>query len=62
MSVVVEHENELYSLIIDDVSDVMTLHHDSFEPAPPTLDPVWRDISDGIFRLNQELLVILNAA
>ena len=60
MSVVVEHEQELYSLVIDSVSDVMRFTKDEIEPTPPTLDPVWRDISDGIFRLDKELLIILN--
>jgi len=60
MSVVVEHETELYSLIIDRVGDVLSLKNDRFENTPPTLDPVWRDVSSGIFRLDGELLVILD--
>lgn len=60
MSVVVEHENELYSLIIDQVGDVQKLRSDIFESNPPTLDPAWRDISLGIYRLDSELLVILD--
>jgi len=60
MSVVVEHQQELYSLVIDSVSDVMKFDNSDMESTPPTLDPVWRDISDGIFRLDKELLIILN--
>ncbi|GJL84298.1 MAG: chemotaxis protein CheW [Micavibrio sp.] len=60
MSVVVEHENELYSLIIDRVGDVLTLKDDMFENNPPTLDAIWREISGGIFRLEEELLVVLD--
>lgn len=60
MSVVVEHDHELYSLVIDSVSDVMRFEKGEIESTPPTLDPVWRDISDGIFRLDKELLIILN--
>ncbi len=60
MSVVVEHDNELYSLIIDRVGDVLTLKEDMFENNPPTLDSVWREISGGIFRLEEELLVVLD--
>jgi purine-binding chemotaxis protein CheW len=62
MSVVVEHQNELYSLIIDRVGDVLALHQKDFENNPPTLDPVWRDISLGIYRLEEELLVVLDVA
>ncbi len=60
MSVVVEHDNELYSLIIDQVGDVMTLQDDHFENTPGALDPSWREISSGIYRLDGELLIVLD--
>jgi purine-binding chemotaxis protein CheW len=60
MSVVVEHGKELYSLIIDRVGDVITLEDGNFEKTPATLDPAWRDISAGIYRLENDLLVILD--
>lgn len=60
MGVVVEHENELYSLIIDAVGDVLRLNDENFETTPTTLDPLWREISSGIYRLKGELLVILD--
>lgn len=60
MSVVVEHENELYSLIIDEIGDVMTLKDKDFEPTLGTLDPVWKAISSGIYRLSDELLIVLD--
>lgn len=60
MGVVVEHHDELYSLIIDGVGDVLRLKDDDFENTPPTLDPLWRNISDGIYRLDNDLLIILD--
>jgi len=60
MSVVVEHANESYSLMVDAVGEVLTLPTSEFQRNPPTLDARWRDVSMGIFRLNQELLVILD--
>lgn len=60
LSVVVEHEHELYSLIIDRVGDVLSLPDDQFENNPGTLDPAWRDVSVGIYRLKKTLLVILD--
>lgn len=60
MSVVVEHENELYSLIIDSVGDVLTLKDNKFEPMPATLDPAWQEMASGIYRLQGQLLVILD--
>lgn len=60
MGVVVELEDELYSLIIDKVGDVLKLKDESFESTPTTLDPLWREISLGIYRLDGELLIILD--
>ena len=62
MSVVVEHENELYSLIIDSVGDVLALQNEKFEQNPPTLDLLWRSVSLGVYRLDTGLLVILDVA
>jgi purine-binding chemotaxis protein CheW len=60
MSVVVEHDNELYSLIIDAVGDVLSLEDRDFEQTPATLDPLWRSVSMGIYRLEGNLLMILD--
>jgi len=62
MSVVVEHEHELYSLIIDRVGDVLSLPNRSFENVPPTMDTTWRDIANGIFRLDGELMIVVDVA
>lgn len=60
MSVVVEHEDELYSLIIDRVGDVLTLPDKAFEQNPATMETSWKDVSLGIYRLEGELLVVLD--
>jgi purine-binding chemotaxis protein CheW len=62
MSVVVDHGGELYSLLVDSVGEVLSLQAQDFERNPPTLDPRWRDFSDGIYRLKQTLLVVLDVA
>ncbi len=59
MSIVVDHHGELYSLLIDEVGEVLRVPLENYERNPPTLDPRWRDISQGIFRLDGRLLVIL---
>jgi purine-binding chemotaxis protein CheW len=60
MAVVVENHNELYSLIVDAVGEVLTLSSGDFERNPPTLSGSWRDLSAGIFRLKDELMVVLD--
>jgi purine-binding chemotaxis protein CheW len=60
MSVVVEYQNELYSLNIDTIGDVVSVPLDKIEANLATLDPLWRSFADGIYRLDDELLVILD--
>jgi len=60
MSVVIEHEGEPYSLLIDKVGDVLSFPDEVFERNPVTLDPCWQEVSSGIIRLDGELLVILD--
>ncbi len=60
MSIVVEHHGELYSLMIDTVGEVLKMSASNFERNPATLDPVWRGFSEGVYRLTEGLLVVLD--
>ncbi|HEY4545817.1 MAG TPA: chemotaxis protein CheW [Pedomonas sp.] len=60
MSVVVDFKGESYSLIIDSVGEVLSLPDSLYEKNPVTLDQRWREVSDGIYRLDDELLVVLD--
>jgi purine-binding chemotaxis protein CheW len=60
MSIVAEHEHELYSLMVDSVGEVLALKASDWERNPPTLDPKFREYSLGIYRLDGELLVVLD--
>ena len=62
MSVVAEQGGELYALLVDQVSEVMTLRADAFERNPPTLPPEWAAFSSGIYRLQDKLLVVLDVS
>ncbi len=60
MSVIVDFEGELYSLLIDTVGEVLSLPAERYERNPDTLDARWREVSDGIYRLDDRLLVVLD--
>lgn len=60
MSVVVEHDDELYSLLVDSVGEVLRLDTRDYQRNPPTLSARLREASDGIYRLNGALLVVLS--
>jgi len=62
MSVVVDQDGEAYSLLVDNVGEVLSLSVATFERNPPTLDPRWREVSVGIHRLDGNLLIILDVA
>jgi purine-binding chemotaxis protein CheW len=62
MSVVVDHGGELYSIMVDAVGEVLALDAATAERNPATLDPVWRDVSGGIYRLDKTLLIVLEVA
>lgn len=60
MSIVVDLRGELYSLMVDSVGEVLSLSNEDFERNPATLDPRWREVSTGIYRLNGQLMVVLD--
>jgi purine-binding chemotaxis protein CheW len=60
MHVVVEYGDELYSLVIDSVGEVLSLPPETIEAAPSILDPKWREVTSGVYKLKDKLLIILN--
>jgi purine-binding chemotaxis protein CheW len=60
MSVVVDYGGEFYSLIVDQVGEVMGLAAKDYEKTPATIDERWREISDGVYRLKDSLLIVLD--
>ena len=60
MGVTVEHNNDLYTLLVDSVGDVISLSKKSYEGNPSTLDPLWREFASGVYRLDSQLMVVLD--
>lgn len=60
MSVVIELGSELYSLLVDEVGDVVHLPAGAVLPNPPTLDPAWHRVSAGVWRDEGRLVVLLD--
>lgn len=60
MGVTVEHQHELYTLLVDKVGDVIGLESKLYEGNPSTLDPVWREFASGVFRLDGQIMVVLD--
>lgn len=62
MNVVLRYKGESYSLLVDEVGDVINVSNEQFEPAPVTLDQHWKSLVSGVFRLEDRLFVVLNVA
>lgn len=60
MFVVVEHKQDLYSLMVDSVGEVLSVSASAIEQTPGNLSGAWKDVSSGIFKLDNELLVIID--
>lgn len=59
--VVVEHKNDLYSLVVDSVGDVLTVPTNSIQNVPPNLTSIWQETASGVHRLEKDLLIILES-
>ncbi len=60
MAVTVEQDHELYTLLVDSIGDVVSLSNEIYERNPATLDALWREFSNGVYRLKGELMVVLD--
>lgn len=59
-SIVVEHNDELYALYVDNVGDVMSLPESNYEQNPANLDERWISVSNGVFRLDNQIMIALD--
>jgi purine-binding chemotaxis protein CheW len=59
-SVVVDHENELYSFVVDSIGEVLEISTSEFVSNPTNLNKNWQDLSLGICPLKDKLLVVLD--
>ncbi len=58
--VTIEKGQDLYTLLVDKIGDVLSASHEQFESNPSTLDPIWREFALGVYRLESELMVVLD--
>ena len=60
MNVVLRHKDESFSLLVDEVGDVINVPAETMEPVPHTLEAHWKTVTRGVFRLEERLFIILN--
>jgi purine-binding chemotaxis protein CheW len=60
MNVVVRTDDGAVSLLVDEIGDVIEVSADAFEPPLETLDASIRDVVNGIYKLADRLLLVVN--
>jgi purine-binding chemotaxis protein CheW len=59
MAIGIEWRGEAFGLLVDRLSEVMSLAGATREPNPANLDPRWAELSAGVYRLADQLLIEL---
>lgn len=60
INIVVRQEGELFSLLVDEVGDVLTVDSDAVEPVPQSLSQTWRQVCSGVVRQDNGLLLVVH--
>ena len=60
MNVVIRTDDGAVSLLVDQIGDVLEVDADSYERPPETLSGVARQLVLGVYKLKDQLLLILN--
>ena len=60
MAIGIELKGESYGLLVDAVGEVMRLHNSACEAKPANLDPRLSRVAAGIYRLEGQLMVVLD--
>ncbi len=61
IGVTIEKGTDLYTLLVDEIGDVLSVTEEQKEPVPNTIDERWRSYANAVFRLETELLIVLDS-
>lgn len=60
MNIIVKGDDGLFSLVVDEVTDIIEVVQNNIEPAPETLKPKLKKFVDSVFKLEKGLIILLN--
>jgi len=60
VAIIESSSGEDFGLAVDDVGEVMLMDRDYYEPTPSSLNPVWRQVSEGVLKQDERVLVLMN--
>ena len=58
--VVVRTQDEVVSLLVDKIGDVIEVSEESYEEAPESVERAMRELITGVYKLEDRLLLILD--
>ncbi|MEM9400013.1 MAG: chemotaxis protein CheW [Verrucomicrobiota bacterium] len=60
MNVVLKTDEGAVSLLVDEIGDVIEVNDNNFEEPPETVNNVTRELVKGVYKLEEQLLLILD--
>lgn len=60
-SVVIDVDGNLYSLIIDSVSEVIDIEDNKIDRLPENISAKWKDVGTGVYQMENELMIFLDS-
>ncbi|MDA0782905.1 MAG: chemotaxis protein CheW [Rickettsiales bacterium] len=60
-SVILEIEGNLYSIIVDSVSEVMDIADNEIKRLPENISQRWKEVSTGVYSMENEVMIFLDA-
>ncbi len=60
MNIVVRTNDGAVSLLVDEIGDVVEVPYESYEPPPDTVKGTTRELVQGVYKLQDKLLLILD--
>lgn len=60
MNVVVRTQDDVVSLLVDEIGDVLEVPQEKFEPPPENLQGTIKNLVRGVYKLENKLLLILD--
>lgn len=62
MNMVIRCDDGAVSLLVDEIGDVLKVEESAFEEAPENVDPRIRELTMGMYKLKDRLLLVLDTA
>lgn len=62
MNMVVRSDDGAVSLLVDEIGDVLDVDESTFEPVPENIATSIRDLTTGVYKLKDRLLLVLDTA